>query len=587
MPIQMIALDQLHDHPNNPRLTPREDIIEQIASQLNSHMDEAHALIVRPIDEGYQIISGHHRKLAALKVGLAEVPCWVREMDDNEAYMQLVLQNAQGELHSFEIGRHALKSGLGPSEYARRTGAKQSITSYRVCAARVAEQVNDLSLTEARDVWLQLVEIHAAKEWLRPVLVQHLLAEGWSVKQVKSQVDALKNIQDPPPWVDLDGITAALMDGTMKSSDVAKFASTVAKAQKELTDQELDAPELLVSLDQRLQDLRPCKPSQVSALCNDILQQQATRIHLAREAEMAAQRAAEEAAARVVRLHSYVSLEEWNTLSPEEQHELLHLPEQKGPTFNKQDSRAIEWAQYSWNPISGCLHSCSYCYARDISLDPKFKTAFPYGFEPTLRPLSLLAPRLTRPPKEAMFDTRYKNVFTGSMADIWGRWVPQAWIEAILDSVRAAPDWNFLFLTKFPTRMAEFEYPENAWLGTTVDLQVRVDAAEKAFAKVNAPIKWLSIEPMLEPLQFTRLDLFNWIVLGGASPQSKTPTWKPPFIWIYDLMKQAEAAGVPVYAKSNLLGSPARDGLLNLPDYLPVTPEETVLPEVFRYLKGA
>lgn len=584
MSVQMIPITQLSDHPDNPRLTPREDIIEQIAAQLNGHMDEAHALIVRPKDGSYQIVSGHHRKLAALRRGLIELPCWVREMSDEDAYMQLVLCNSQGELSSLEFGLHSLKSSLSGKDYAARIGKSPTSITFMRQAAEVFTRVN--SPTEISDHYKHLVEIHAAKEWLWPVLVQHLLAEEWTVNQTKSQVDALKNIQNPPAWVDIEGITAALMDGTMKSSDVAKFSSTVTKTQKELTDQLLDAPELMVSLEQRLQDLRPSKLSQVAALCNEILQQQATRIQLAREAEMTRQRAAEEAAARVVRLHNYVSLDEWNTLSPEEQHELLHLPEQKGPTFNKQDSRAIEWAQYSWNPISGCLHQCSYCYARDIALDPKFKTAFPYGFEPTLRPLSLLAPRLTHPPKEATLDTRYKNVFTGSMADIWGRWVPKSWIEAILESIRAASDWNFLFLTKFPTRMAEFEYPENAWLGTTVDLQVRVDAAEKAFAKVNAAKRWLSIEPMLEPLKFSRLDLFDWIVVGGASPQSKTPRWQPPFIWIYDLIKQAEAAGIPIYAKSNLLGSTARDGLLNLPDYLPVTPEVTVLPDVFHYLKG-
>jgi len=135
----------------------------------------------------------------------------------------------------------------------------------------------------------------------------------------------------------------------------------------------------------------------------------------------------------------------------------------------------------------------------------------------------LLAPRAQTSPKEATFDTRLKNVFTGSMADIFGRWVPQAWIEAVLAQVRAAPEWNFLFLTKFPNRMAEFDDPENAWLGTTVDLQAREANAEKAFAQVHAKVKWLSVEPMLEPLQFARLELFNWIVIGGASASSQTP----------------------------------------------------------------
>jgi ParB/RepB/Spo0J family partition protein len=69
-------------------------------------MDEVHALIVRPLeDKHYQIISGHHRALAAEKAGLTTVPCWVREMSDEDAYMALALNNMQGELHPLEVGR--------------------------------------------------------------------------------------------------------------------------------------------------------------------------------------------------------------------------------------------------------------------------------------------------------------------------------------------------------------------------------------------------------------------------------------------------------------------------------------------------
>ena len=65
----------------------------------------------------------------------------------------------------------------------------------------------------------------------------------------------------------------------------------------------------------------------------------------------------------------------------------------------------------------------------------------------------------------------------------------------------------------------------------------------KPLPRFKARFKWLSIEPMLEPLTFTRLDLFDWIVVGGASKQSQTPEWKPPFIWIYDLMNQWQMVG--------------------------------------------
>ena len=56
----------------------------------------------------------------------------------------------------------------------------------------------------------------------------------------------------------------------------------------------------------------------------------------------------------------------------------------------------------------------------------------------------LLAARAMSVPKEAMFDTRHKNVFLDSMADMFGRWVPAEWIEAVLKMIREAPEWNFL-----------------------------------------------------------------------------------------------------------------------------------------------
>jgi hypothetical protein len=86
MGIQWIKLDDLYDHPDNPRLAPRQDVVDQIAAQLNGRMDEAHALIVRPMPAGYQIIAGHTRKLAALQAKLTEIPCWVREMTDEEGF---------------------------------------------------------------------------------------------------------------------------------------------------------------------------------------------------------------------------------------------------------------------------------------------------------------------------------------------------------------------------------------------------------------------------------------------------------------------------------------------------------------------
>lgn len=581
--MQVIPLTALHAHPKNPRLAPRDDVVEQIAAQLNGKLDEAHALIVRPNASGYEIISGHHRKLAAERAGLKEVPCWVRDMSDEDAYMALALCNAQGELNALERGFHALgatekgKWNKSVSAYATAVGKADTTVRREVQAAEVAKSAHVGELSDLIDFTRHLSEIHAAPRWLWHVLVAAMLDKEWPVVAIHKTVKALAGAADPPYWADAETIADRLVSGAMKPGDVAKLQATVNATKEKLT-----AEGLADELDAALAKAKPAMLSQVAALCNSVSDKQAEIDRAARDAEAKEQQAKEEAEARASRLREHVSLDEWKTLDDATKQSLLAFSAKSGPTFNKQENADIEWAQYSWNPITGCLHDCVYCYARDIALSKRTEKVFPFGFEPTLHPLRLLAPHGTKPPKEAAHDTRYRNVFTGSMADIFGRWVPAEWIEAVLAQVKSSPQWNFLFLTKFPNRMAEFDIPSNAWLGTSVDLQVRVAAAEKAFAKVKAPVKWLSIEPMLEPLTFKRLDLFDWVVIGGASRSTKTPEWRPPFAWIYDLVKQAREANVKVYFKTNLLGNPSR--LLELPFDAPIPAEEAELPEIFRYL---
>lgn len=226
-------------------------------------------------------------------------------------------------------------------------------------------------------------------------------------------------------------------------------------------------------------------------------------------------------------------------------------------TFNEQKTDNIEWARWSWNPVTGCLHNCDYCYARDIAA--RF---YEQGFTPTFLPERLAAPRNTKVPARAETEIGYRNCFVCSMADLWGKWVPSEIISLVMSEVIASPQWNFLFLTKFPARYPEFSFPANAWIGTSVDRQHAVHRAEKAFAEVKAGghqgVRWLSCEPMLEPLKFKSLEMFDWVVIGGSSRSTQTPEFQPPFEWIVDLYQQARAAGCKIYFKTNLLGDANR-----------------------------
>jgi protein gp37 len=218
--------------------------------------------------------------------------------------------------------------------------------------------------------------------------------------------------------------------------------------------------------------------------------------------------------------------------------------------FNRTNAQ-VDWAWWTWNPVTGCLHDCLYCYARDIA-----NRFYPEKFAPTFHPDRLTASHNTPLPPEAETDIRARCVFTVSMGDLFGKWVHQEWIDAILAEVRAAPQWNFLFLTKFPQRLAEIDWPQNAWVGTTVDEQYRVAIAARAFRTITAPVKRLSCEPLRERLTFTSLAMFDWVVVGGQSKSSQAPAFQPPWEWVEHLLGQARGAGCPVYFKPNLEARP-------------------------------
>lgn len=272
------------------------------------------------------------------------------------------------------------------------------------------------------------------------------------------------------------------------------------------------------------------------------------------------------------------SVSEWEALAADDRVARIAAGfEAKGGRMNEQSGSSIEWARWSHNTVTGCLHDCPYCYARDIA-----NKMYSHRFTPTFYPERLAGPGGVEVPSEAKTDESYRNVFANSMSDLFGQWVPKEWIDATIEMARKNPQWNFLTLTKFPQRAAEFEFPANWWMGTTVDAQSRVANAEKAFFKIRCKTKWLSVEPLLEPLSFERLDLFQWLVIGGASESTKTPKWVPEFDWVGDLTAAARKVGCRVYHKTNLeLGDAIR-----LREFPWVKPVRKVLPDSFRYLKG-
>jgi protein gp37 len=143
------------------------------------------------------------------------------------------------------------------------------------------------------------------------------------------------------------------------------------------------------------------------------------------------------------------------------------------------------------------------------------------------------------------------------MADLYGRWVPDEWIERVHAAMLGSPQWQYILLTKFPARYVGLDLPPNSWVGTSVDEQKRVRIAEDAFREIRGEglKKWLSLEPLREPLEFTDFSMFDWVVIGAQTetrqPDGVVRAFAPPFWWVAKIALQAHEAGCKVHIKPN------------------------------------
>lgn len=206
--IAWLDITSLSPHPDNPRLIYRDDIIDAIAASISEQgFQPEYALLVRPYGDGYQIISGHTRHKAATKAGLAKLPCWVKPMDDEAAFMELVLANSQGELSPLEYGMHVLKyvelseGGRGKkgglSEYAENTGKDKGNLSRWKSGALVLQSINCCNVTTVLDKANHLSHIHKTPSQYWQQLTELLIENEWSVKQTEEICKAIKDIEIP------------------------------------------------------------------------------------------------------------------------------------------------------------------------------------------------------------------------------------------------------------------------------------------------------------------------------------------------------------------------------------------------------
>ena len=205
----------------------------------------------------------------------------------------------------------------------------------------------------------------------------------------------------------------------------------------------------------------------------------------------------------------------------------------------------IEWTEMTWNPVTGCTkisQGCKHCYAERMAKRLKAMGSGRYtnGFEVTLHPDLLDAPRRWRQPRV---------VFVNSMSDLFHDDVPLAYIERVFATMRGCSHHTFQVLTKRSERLAELAprlpWPENVWMGVSVE-DARVVHRVGNLRRVPAAVRFLSLEPLIGPLEFLPLEGIHWVIVGGESGPRARPLRSE---WVESIFRQCRAGGVPFFFK--------------------------------------
>ncbi|WP_118196902.1 DUF5131 family protein [Albibacterium indicum] len=205
----------------------------------------------------------------------------------------------------------------------------------------------------------------------------------------------------------------------------------------------------------------------------------------------------------------------------------------------------IEWTEATWNPSTGCnkiTAGCKHCYAETMAqrLQAMGAAGYENGFQFTLMPTRLDMPLKIKKP------TKF---FVNSMSDLFHEEMPFDYLDKVFDVIRMTPRHTYQILTKRETILDEYcktrALPDNVWLGVTVEFQKakqRIDTLRH----IDAKIRFLSVEPLLEDLGQLDLTNIHWVIVGGESGP-KARVMKPE--WALKVMHQCNAQNVAFFFK--------------------------------------
>ena len=208
---------------------------------------------------------------------------------------------------------------------------------------------------------------------------------------------------------------------------------------------------------------------------------------------------------------------------------------------------SIEWTEQTWNPVTGCHKvspGCKHCYAETMS--NRLQAMKVAGYEHGFGSVTLMPGRLSKP-----LQRRKPTVyFVNSMSDLFQEAVPFAFVDQIMETVCGTPQHVYQILTKRAGRMRMYfetrETPGNVWLGVSVE-DVRYGVPRiRDLQGIDANVRFISAEPLLEDIGNINLAGIHWVIAGGESGAKARPMKEQ---WALNLRDHCVAAQVPFFFK--------------------------------------
>jgi protein gp37 len=206
---------------------------------------------------------------------------------------------------------------------------------------------------------------------------------------------------------------------------------------------------------------------------------------------------------------------------------------------------AIEWTESTWNPSTGCdalSPGCENCYAERLTrrLKAMGQKKYANGFRLTLHPDTLELPLRWKKPQ---------RIFVNSMSDLFHHEVPLEYILRVFATMRVASWHQFQVLTKRSGRLLassdKIDWPSNVWMGVSVE-STEYTARINHLRKTGARTKFLSLEPLLGPLEGLDLSGIDWVIVGGESGPGARPMAPE---WVTSIRNQCRKASVAFFFK--------------------------------------